>query len=119
MPNEKDLVPYSGTGLPSAGIDLREMRRSVLVEGGLLRPRKVYESAEERKAARKARSKARREERKTFLREKGLAPAARKKLTKAQKKTRSKALRRIRNLYLREHPEEATTLGIDIGRLRV
>ena len=119
MPNGKELVPAPGAGLPTPGINLREMRRSVLVEGGLLRPRKKYESAEERKAARKARSKARREERKTFLKEKGLAPAARKKLTKAQKKTRSTALRRVRNIYLREHPEEATTLGIDIGRLRV
>jgi len=115
----KEIVPFTGAGLPTPGINLREMRRSVLVEGGLLRPRKQYESAEERKAARKARSKERREERKAFLRERGLAPAKRKKLTKAEKKIRSKGLRRIRNIYLREHPEEAETLGIDIGRLRV
>jgi len=118
MPN-KEIVPFTGAGLPSAGINLREMRRSVLIEGGLLRPRGRYESAEERKIARKARSKARREERKAFLKEKGLAPAPRKKLTKAQKKARSKALRRIRNIYLREHPKEALTLGIEVGRLRV
>jgi len=115
----KEIVPFEGLGGAVPGINLREMRRSVLVEGGLLRPRKKYESAEERKTARKARSKARREERKAFLKEKGLAPAKRKKLTKAEKKIKSKALRRIRNIYLREHPEEATTLGIDIGRLRV
>ena len=114
---EKDIVPFSGSMQP--GIDLRAMRRSVLIEGGLFKPRQKYDSAEERKSARKERSKARREERKAFLKSKGLAPAPRKKLSKAQKKVRSKALRRIRNVYLREHPEEATTLGIDIGRLRV
>lgn len=116
---EKELVPFTGTGLPTPEINLREMRRSVLIEGGLISPRRKYESAEERKVARKARSKARREERKVFLGKRGLAPAPRKKLTKAQKKVKSKALRRIRNIYLREHPEEAQTLGIDIGRLRV
>ena len=114
----KDIVPFIGAGLPTPGVNLREMRRSILIEGGLVRPRKKYGSAEERKVARKARSKARREERKAFLTEKGLAPAKRKKLTKAEKKIRSKGLRRIRNIYLREHPEEAQTLGIDIGRLR-
>jgi len=115
----KDIVPYEGPGGVVPGINLRAMRRSVLVEGGLLRPRKKYESAEEKKEARKARSKERREERRAFLKERGLAPTPKKKLTKAQKKIRSKGLRRIRNIYLREHPEEAQTLGIDIGRLRV
>lgn len=115
----KDIVPFTGAELPAAGINLREMRRSVLIEGGLLRPRGKYDSVEERKLARKARAKARREERRTFLKERGLAPAPRKKLSKAQKKVRSKALRRIRNIYLREHPEEALTLGVEVGRLRV
>jgi len=119
MAKEKELVPFTGveSGIPA--INLREMRRSVLVEGGLLRPRKKYDSAEERQKARKARSAERRAQRKSFLKEKGLAPTPRKKLSKAQKKLRSKALRRMRNVYLREHPEEAQTIGIDIGRLRV
>ncbi len=116
---EKAIVPFAGAGLPTPGINLREMRRTILVEGGLLTPRKKYESAEAKKDARKTRSKERRKERKALLEEKGLAPKGRKRLTKAQKKIKSKGLRRIRNIYLREHPEEAQTLGIDIGRLRV
>ena len=76
---EKELVPFAGV-MPT-GIDLREMRRSTLIAGGLFKPRKKYDSAEERKIARKERSKTRKEERKAFLKEKGLAPAPRKKLS--------------------------------------
>lgn len=114
---DKELVPFAGGAVP--GIDLRSMRRSVLVEGGLLTPRKRYESAEERKIARKARSKARREERRALLASKGLVPEKRPKLSKAAKKARSKEFRRIRNIYLRAHPKEAEKLGISLGRLRV
>lgn len=113
----KEIVPFAGEVTPA--LDLRQMRRSILVEGGLLTPRKRYESAEERKIARKARSKARREERSAFLKTKGLVPEKRPKLSKAAKKARSKEFRRIRNIYLRAHPKEAEKLGISLGRLRV
>ncbi len=117
-----ELVPYteasSSQVLP--GLDLRAMRRSVLVEGGLLSPRQRYATKEERKTAAKGRAKERREARKTFLEEKGISPMTRKpRLTRPEKKVRSKALRRMRNVYLREHPSEAKALGIDLGRLRV
>ena len=102
------------------GIDLRGLRRDVLIEGGLLSPRQKYASKEERKTAAKERGKARRESRKAFLESKGI-PVVKKqpKLTKAQRKLKSKGLRQVRNIYLREHPEEALRLGINIHRLRV
>ena len=85
MAKEKELVPFSGAGVVP-GLSLREMRRTTLMEGGLLKPRKQYESKEARKAASKERAKERRESRKAFLEKKGVAPSERVKLTKAQKK---------------------------------
>lgn len=119
MPKKKELVPYTGPPETIPGLSLREMRRSVLMEGGLLSPRTRYASKEERKAAAKERLKARRESRKALLETKGIAPTRKPKLTKAEKKVRSKEFRRLRNIYLREHPEKARSLGVDIGRLRV
>ena len=119
MAKNTELVPSTGPAIPMPGLNLREMRRSVLMEGGLLTPRRKYESKEERKAAAKERGKARRESRKAFLEAQGIAPAARAKLSKAQRRARSKEFRRIRNVYLKSHPEEAKRLGVDIGRLRV
>ena len=119
MAKSKELTPYTGPAELMPGLNLRALRRSVLMEGGLLNPRMKYESKEERKAAAKARGKARRESRKAFLEQRGLAPAPREKLSKAQKRARSKEFRAIRNAYLRTHPEEAKRLGVSIGRLRV
>ncbi len=120
MAKKSEIVPFAGTTEIMPGLNLREMRRSILMEGGLLKPRKQYESREERRAAARERAKARRVDRKAYLEKRGIAPAVRSpKLTKAEKKARSKELRRMRNIYLRKHPAEAKRVGVDLARLRV
>jgi len=106
--------------LPFSGPELKEARRKVLVEGGLLGTRKKYASKEERKKAQKERSKKRREEKNKLLMEKGLK-MPRVKLTKEQKKLRrsmkSKMRRSAMVEYAQSHPKEAIAAGFNPNRL--
>jgi len=100
-------------------LDLKALRREALISEGLLKPRKKYKSAAEKKEARTARSKERRAERKELLREKGLYTPQAAKMSKEQKKVRSKAKRRAFNQFLAGNPNVARELGIDPNRRRV
>jgi len=118
---EQAVIALPGASIPSGAeaVDMRALRRETLIAGGLLVPReKKYKSDAEKKAARSARGKTRRTERRKLLEEKGLV-TPKTKLSKEQKKERSKARRASFNAFLRGNPEEAAKLGIDPSRRKV
>ena len=98
---------------------IKDIQKAALRGAGMLGQRTKYGSTEERKEARKARGKAWRKARRTFLEDKGLLKAKVPKLTKEQKKAKMKGARVARNIWLRANPEEAAKLGFDITRFRV
>jgi len=118
-PSSTQLTVFPGVTEITPDFDLRAARREALEKGGLLTPRQKYKSDEEKKAARKKRSKERREERKQFLADQGLYTPRPAKLTKEQKKARSKTRRRAFNRFLAGNPKVARELGIDPTRKRV
>jgi len=101
------------------GGGLYSRKHSILQAAGLIKPRKIYESKEDRKAAAKERAKDRRLERKEYLKSQGLASDRAPKLSKEQKRVKNKELRRLRNDLLRKDPVLAVKLGVDLRRLRV
>lgn len=114
---------FSGI-IKSESISLVEKRKLVLEKLGLKGTKKKYATTEERKAAAKARSKERRDERASVLKKYGLAPQAKgPKKTKAQKKATRKARGKARRGFLREmakaNPELAATYGIDPKRFKL
>ena len=110
--------------IQSESISMVEKRKLVLEKLGMKGTKKKYATTEERKLAAKERSKKRREERVTALKEYGLEPKAKgPKKTKAQKKATRKARGKSRRSFLREmakaNPELAKKYGIDPKRFKL
>lgn len=125
MPKKTALIPMpdfsSILGAPDVPIAIK--RKKVLEELGLRRPRKKYESVEERKAAAKERAKKRREERLQVLKRYKLEPKKKGPgLTKAQKKEKRRTRGQDKRQFLREmarqNPDMARKFGIDPTRFR-
>jgi len=107
-----------------SGETMAARRRRILREAGVRGTKKKYGSAEERKAASKARAKERKERDAAILEKFGLAPRSRgPKMTKEEKKAKSKARRQQKSQFLREaarsQPDFAKKFGIDITRFKL
>ena len=107
----------------SADIPISLKRQQILTELGLRKPKKKYETIEERKAAAKERAKKKRAEKVKALKPFGLEPKPKPRKTKAQKKERRKERGRVRRELFREfakmNPDMAKKAGFDPSRFRL
>jgi len=98
-------------------LPLSQQRKQALIQLGMKKPRKQYETPAERKAAAKARAKERRDKRNAELTKLGLGPQPRQKLSHDEKVEKRKEKRHTKNDFFKEmlktHPEEAKKFGID------
>lgn len=126
-------LPKSGIGggkpdfsniLQKEDLTLADKRKAILEQLGMRKPKQKYKNLEERKAAAKERSKARKEKRLAALAEidPNLVPKKREKMSSEEKKAKRSERRERRLGFMFEmakaNPELAKKFHIDIDKLK-